>query len=95
MININQFDSISISNFVRFNIIENDYLFGEEGDRMKRQSFVLASGRIIYLIWVFMLEFCDWLKCREQIAWLANDVEESWTVSVSGWSILSGKTLDD
>ena len=55
MSNIFQFDSISISNFTRFNFSGKDDLSGEEGDGMKRQIFVPTSGRRSFMVRVFLL----------------------------------------
>ena len=53
---------------------------------MKKQNFFLGSGRRSYFVLVFLLEVCEWLKCRDEFDWLANGIGESLTESVSGRS---------
>ena len=40
-----QLGSISISNFLQFNVRENDCLSGEHGDEIKKHICFLGSGR--------------------------------------------------
>ena len=90
-----QLDSISERNFIQLNFCESDYLCGEEGDGMKAQYIFPGSDRRSKLVRVFLLEVCDWLKGRKHFDWLANDVGDSWIVSVSGRSNTAGKLMND
>ena len=87
-------DSIPMSSFSHNNFREIDFLSGGEGDWMKRQNFFLGSGRRSYLVRVFLLEVCDWLKWREEFDLLGNNAGESKTKSVSGKSNSSGSLED-
>ena len=75
-----------MNNFLQFNFREIDSLSGDKGDGIETQKFFHGIGSRSYLVRVFLLEVCDWLKCKECFDWLANDVGESKTVSVSGIS---------
>ena len=73
MINFIQFDSILVSNFFPFNFSGKYCLSVEKRDGGKRQKNVPVSARRVNLVLVFLLEVGDWLKCREEYDWLAND----------------------
>ena len=53
-----------MSSFIQFKFLENDYLSAEEGG-VKSQKNFLGRCRRSFLVRVFLLEACDWLKCRE------------------------------
>ena len=61
----------------------------------KDNYYFHGSGRWSDLVRLFLLKVYDWLKSREDFDYFANDVRESYAVSVSGRSKKSGLLLKD
>ena len=71
------------------------WLYIRRGTWWKKTKNFIGSGRRSSLVCSFLLEDCDWLKCREDFVWLVNEVGKSLTVSMSGWSSNSETLLNN